>query len=338
MRLIALFALTVAASGAVGAQAASGVVQGVVADTSGAPLQAVTVRIVGTETRQMSDARGRFRFDRMTPGRYQLRASLIAALPAIDSVLVRAGDTTRIRFALRRIAFVNETLPPRYTRGTRPDTAPAEKETFDLVARVGRIPLLRARPPQGGQREIRLWLGGGIAIPETLIRLTINGERVQGEVIRYVVETLPDRDVSPSWRASMDTMPDWLRHNFGCGELATDTLHYSGAQAGYQKQLVAVCTARYSHEPDWRGLLRELESHHVWTLPDGSELPTLANVVVNDGGSVTVEAWNGRSYHTYEYGDSEPLMTPESQHATMIHRALIAFLTRLHYDLHPRSQ
>lgn len=338
MKRITLFALTLAATGALQAQSGPGAIRGTVTDTAGTPLGGVTVRIDQTEIWRVSDRTGGFLFDRVTPGRYRLRATMVAARPALDSAVVRAGDTTRIEFVLHQIPFVVETLPPRYSRGARPDTAPSEKETLDLVARVGGIPLLRARPPEGGRQEIRLWLGGGIGIPMDLIRLTIDGDRVQGEVIRYVVETLPDRDVNPSWRAFMDSVPDWLRHGFGCGAVATDTLHYPGAQAGYQRQLVAVCTSRYPREPDWRALLTELETHQVWTLPDESELPTLANVVSVDGGGVTVEAWNGVRYHTYEHGAPELIPSPEAREGSAIHRTLIAFLTRLHYELHPRSR
>ena len=133
----------------------------------------------------------------------------------------------------------------------------------------------------------------------------------------------------------MDSIPDWLRRDFGCGDIATDTLRYPGAQAGYQNQLTAVCTARYPHEPDWRALLRELEAYHVWTLPDETELPSLANIVSVDGGGITVEAWDGRRYHSYSFGDTNLIPAPEAHEAEAIQKALIAFLTRLYYDLHP---
>lgn len=338
-RLITRHAMAVAAtSGALEAQSAPGAIRGLVTDSAGMPMTSVTVRISGTETHQISNGKGEFLFNRVAPGRYWLRASLIGARPATDSVIVRAGDTTHVRFMLKQIPFVVETLPPRYARGALPDTAPSEKETLDRVARVGKIPLLRARPPTRGRREIRFWLGGGIAIPETLIRLTIDGTRVRGEVIRYLGETLPDRDANPSWRAFMDSVPDWLRRDFGCPDVATDTLHYPGAQTGYQQELVAVCTARYPREPDWPALLQELEMHHVWTLPDDTELPTLANIVSTDGSGVTVEAWDGRRYHSYTFGDTNLIPAPEARDADAIQKTLIAFLTRLYYELHPRPR
>jgi hypothetical protein len=338
LTLLTLLLLTFAGTGALGAQLRPGAIRGIVTDSAGMPMTAVTLRISGTETRQLSNGKGEFLFDRVAPGRYWLRASLIGAQPASDSVVVRAGDTTRVRFVLHQIPFVVETLPPRWAGGARPDTAPSDTETIDRVARVGKIPLLRAHPPTGRRREIRFWLGGGIAIPETLIRLMIDGQRVRGEVIRYLGETLPDREANPSWRAFMDSVPDWLRRDFGCGEVATDTLHYPGAQAGYQQELAAVCRSRYPHEPDWSALLRELEGYHVWTLPDESELPRLANIVSTDGGGVTVEAWDGRRYHSYSFGDTNLIPAPEAREAESIQKALIAFLTRLYYDLHPRPR
>jgi hypothetical protein len=338
VREFAVVALLLGAASAVGAQSAPGAIRGVVTDSVGSPLAGASVRLAGTDTRRLSDASGRFLFDQVRAGRYLVTATRIGAAPARDSVVVRAGDTAQVSFALPVIPFVPETLPPRFARGARPDTAPAESETLDLVARVGKFPVLRARPPAGARRELRLWLGGGIAIPMTLIRLTIDGDRVRGQVINYLVQTVPDRGVAPEWRAFMDSVPDWLRHTFGCGDLATDTLHFPDAQAGYRNQLVAVCESRYSPEPDWRGLLRALEAHQVWTLPDESELPTIANIVSMDGGGMTVEAWNGSRYHTYSHDSSPAIETPEARDASAIQRALIDFLNRTSKDLSSARQ
>ena len=337
-RSVVVLALMLSAAGTAVAQSNAGEIRGLVTDTVGNPLQGASIRLQGTATQQFSNAAGRFLFANMPAGRYRLRASRIGAEPALDSVVVERGRTTQVRFSLRLIPIETDTLPPRFARGTRPDTAPSERETLDLVSRVARLPVLRVHPPGQGRRELRLWVGGGIGIPEDLIRLTIDGERVQGQVVRYVIQTLPDREVDPRWRAFMDSVPDWLRHTFGCGEVSTDTLRHSGAQQGYRSELVAVCTSHYPREPDWRALLRELEAHQVWTLPDESELPSIANVVSVDGGGVTVEAWDGGRYHTYTYGLSESIPTPERRDAGAIHRTLIAFLTRLHDDLHPRKQ
>ena len=337
-RPFVLFALALSAASGAAAQTTSGAISGIVTDSARRPMQGVTIRIAQTEIRRISNANGEFLLEHLKPGAYHLTATMIGARPARDSVVVAPGDTTRVHFALRLIPIVVETLPPRFARGTRPDTAPAESETIDLVARVGRIPLLRARPPTGGRRELRFWIGGGIAIPMELVRLTIDGPRVRGEVVRYLVETLPDSQADPHWRAFMDSVPAWLRERFGCGTVATDTLHYPTAQPGYRDELVAVCTSRFTREPDWRALLRELEAHHVWTLPDNSELPSLANVVSVDGDGVTTEAWTGVRYHSYTFGATSLIPAPEAQHGEAIHRALIEFVKRVHNDLQPASR
>jgi hypothetical protein len=187
------------------AQSGSGSIHGIVNDSAGTPQVGVTVRIQGTESSRHSDSRGQFAFDGLRPGSYWLNASYIGARLVRDSIAVRAGDTVRVRFVMRFIRFAVETLPPRFAPGARPDTAPAETETLDRVAKLARLPLLRAQPPSGGRRELRFWIGGGIAIPYDLIRLTVDGDRVQGQVIRYLEQTIPV--VNPRWRAFMDSVP-----------------------------------------------------------------------------------------------------------------------------------
>lgn len=326
------------AMGSARAQSETGVIHGVVTDTTGAPQSGMTVRIQGTEIRRLSDSRGQFAFEQLKPGSYGLVATGVGVRPAKDSVIVRAGDTARVSFSLSFIRFAVETLPPRFAPGARPDTAPAEAESIDRVARMAKLPLLRAQPPSAPRRELRFWLGGGIAIPYVLIRLTVDGDRVQGQVIRYLEQTLPDREVNPNWRAFMDSVPGWLRREFGCNSVATDTLHYPEAQAGYRSELVAVCRSRYPREPDWRELLHELEAHHVWTLPDASELPTIGGIVMVDGGGATVEAWNGVRYHSYTAGDPSLNPGPAAREGDEIRRILVAFLTHLHKDLHRRPR
>ena len=177
-----------------GAQEPAGTISGVVVDAGSRRLSGATVRISGTDTRRMSDANGAFTFDRLRPGSYRLTATMVGANPVADSLVVRSGDTTRVRFTLRVAPFKPDTLPPKVARGTRPDTTPQDAETLDLIARVGRLPILRANPPAHGSRELRFWIGGGIGIPYTLIRLTIDGTAVDGQVIRYLEQPIPKRD------------------------------------------------------------------------------------------------------------------------------------------------
>lgn len=328
--VVSVVTLVLIATRSVDAQEPGGTVRGVVVDEASRRLPGATIRIAGTETRRVSDPDGVFAFERLSPGRYRLTATMIGASPVSDSVAVRAGDTVQVRFTLRVVPFKLETLPPKIARGTRPDTAPHETETLDLIARVGHLAVLRAQPPGQGKKELRFWIGGGIAIPYTLVRIMSDGLGVDGQVIRYLSQPTPGPDANPRWRAFMDSVPDWLRSTFACGDVMTDTLRYPQAQRGLGNDLVAVCVTRYRHDPGWRDLLRELEAHQVWTLPDASELPSIGNIVSNDGDGVTVEAWDGRRYRSYGFGATDLIPAPEAKDADEIHRILIAFLRRNH--------
>jgi len=304
-----------------------GSVRGDVVDTAGDPLQGAKVRLSVIGATAQSDARGHFAIASVQPGRYELVASMIGRLPVGDTVVVRPGETTWVRLVMRQPPVHVETLPPRIARGMRPDTVPEGSETIDRVARVARLPRLRPQPANRAQRELRIWVGGGLGIPMRLLRITDDGTRVHGEQILWLVQTIPDRNVDPGWRAFIDSVPAWLRTTFHCGPVSTDTTH-----TRYQDELVAVCRMQFRREPDWRAALAELERHDVWNLPDASELPQVVTrregyegVVVLHGMGVTVEAWNGTRYRAYTIGNPDRQPFPEYRDAMAILRLAIAF-------------
>ena len=140
--------------------------------------------------------------------------------------------------------------------------------------------------------------------------------------------------------AADDTVPSRLY--FHCGDVITDTTHNAGAQAGYQDRLLATCRVQFAREPDWRAVLAQLERHHVWSLPDASELPVEVRhrqvneeVITFDGVGVTVEAWNGTRYRAYTIGNPDQQPFPEYQDAWAILRVVIGFPTT--HSLEPRK-
>ena len=148
------------------------------------------------------------------------------------------------------------------------------------------------------------------------------------------MQVLPDRSVDPKWRSFMDGVPSWLRRDFHCGAVATDTLHNAGAQPGFQNMLVAACRVQFAREPDWRAVLTELKQHHVWNLPDASELPLVVRrrqvneeVLSFDGVGVTVESWNGTRYRAYTIGNPDQQPFREYQDAAAILHLVITFPT-----------
>jgi hypothetical protein len=326
---VALAALItgLAARVVVAQQPAPGSVLGDVVDTAGGALQGARVGLPAIGATARSDARGHFAIATVSPGRYELVASMIGRLPVGDTVVVRSGETTWVKLVMRQPPIRVETLPPRIARGTRPDTAPAGAETIDRIARVARLPALRPRPASPSQRELRIWVGGGRGIPMQLLRITDDGRRTHGEAILWLVQTIPDRNVDPGWRAFIDSVPAWLRDTFHCGPVSTDTTHYR-----YRDELVAVCRMQFSRDPDWSTALTELERHDVWNLPDASELPQVVtrregyeDVVTLHGMGVTVETWNGTRYRAYTIGNPDQQPFPEYRDAWAILRLAIAF-------------
>jgi hypothetical protein len=316
-QLLVMLALVLGADQSIGAQTAPGAIRGTVTDSAGTPLQGATIRIANTEARRFSDAAGRFLFERVTSGRYQLTATMIGARPANDSVVVAAGETTQVRFALRVIPFVVETLPPHLRRGDAIDTAPVFAETTDPVARVARLPRLRPTAAGPSRRELRLWKGFGIGIPMQLVRVTVQNGRVQGEVWHWVQTRLPDASASPQWRAFMDSLPMWLQRDFRCGDVAVDTLRIEGVSREHLREIAVACRVRFRSPPDWNAFLAELEKHHVWSLPDESELPQ-HNSIVNDGVGLVVEAWDSQRYRSYHFGNPDLQPSAEARDAQAI--------------------
>ena len=335
-RGIALAALIVGLEARVAAaqQPAPGALHGEVVDSAGRPLDHAVVLLTATRARTQSDAAGRFAFDHLAPGRYEVVGLSIGFLATQGSVVVRSGETTHVRFRFAVPPLRIDTLPPRLAVGTHPDTAPDESATIDRVARVARLPRLRPQPPNHAQRELRIWVGGGLGIPMRLLRITNDGRRTRGEAILWLVQTIPDRNDSPRWRAFMDSVPSWLRDTFHCGPVSTDTTRYADARPGDQNELVAVCRIRFAREPDWPAVLAELERHHVWTLPDASELPVQVTrrqvneeVITSDGVGVTVETWNGARYRAYSIGNPNHQPFPEYRDASAILRLVVTFQT-----------
>ena len=315
-------------------QPVPGAVVGEVVDSAGAPLRGSIVRLPTMGARAITDGAGRFSFERVTPARQEIVAILIGYLAAHDSIVVRSGETTRVQFRLTQPPLRVDTLPPRVVRGTRPDTAPSETETIDRVARVARLPRLRPQPANRAQRELRIWVGGGLGIPMQLLRITDDGKRVRGEEILWMLQTLPSMSADPQWRTFMDSVPRWLQNTFHCGRVWTDTTHYAGAQPGYEKKLAAACRVQFAREPDWRAVLAELDRHHVFTLPDASELPVVVTrrfvneeVVSVDGVGVTVEAWNGTRYRAYTIGNPDQQPFAEYKDAAAILHLIVNFPT-----------
>jgi len=83
-----------------GARVATGSIDGVVSDTSLAPLADATITIVGTDIRVVTGANGRFRLVAVPAGQYMLLVRHIGFEATTSKITVADADTLRVSFAL----------------------------------------------------------------------------------------------------------------------------------------------------------------------------------------------------------------------------------------------
>jgi len=100
-----LFALWCVAAPSADAQAqpAPGVIDGVVTDTSLAPLADATASILGSEIRVTTGSNGRFRVVALPPGDYVLMIRRLGYAPSSTVAHVAERDTLRASFTLERL-------------------------------------------------------------------------------------------------------------------------------------------------------------------------------------------------------------------------------------------
>lgn len=281
-------------------------------DSAGRSLDRARVILQGTSVLSHTDSTGRFTLERVPVGSRVVRVAKLGFKVLIDTVRVDSGSTLRRRYVLAMQHLpLSHTLPPRVPRGEAIDTVPEFAEAIDPVARVARLPRMRPIAEQRSQRELRLWKGFGIAIPMQLLRVMVQDGRVSGELWHWADATMPrplDRAVGIP---DVDRIPTWLRREFGCGTVMADTVR---GRYGSDDEVVFACRVRLPASFDWSAVLRALETHDVWTLPDESEVPQSGGIV-NDGVGLVVEAWNGRRYRSYHYGNPDLQPSAEAKHA-----------------------
>jgi hypothetical protein len=161
---------------------------------------------------------------------------------------------------------------------------------FDLAAKSAHLTPLREARLRDGEREVRIWTQVEIGVPKHLYRFMERNGRVRGERIEYWgvdrLHSLPGEAPAEPWH---DLMMDGQRGH--CGDFATA----SG---------MATCRVRFRREPGWGAVLRDADSHGLWTLPDPSVLPA-DHVMILDGWTMVVELRDGARYRTYRYNNPE---------------------------------
>ena len=79
----------------------TGIIAGIITDTSGDPLPGASVMIIGSEFGSMSDSEGEYVIAGLSPGEYTLSARMVGRSTSfIEGVTVIAGQLSRIDFTL----------------------------------------------------------------------------------------------------------------------------------------------------------------------------------------------------------------------------------------------
>src|SRR5437773_1259483 len=91
-------------------------VSGTVTSASGGPLPGVTVRVLGTENRSITDANGKYSINAPTPDAV-LTFALVGQRPVQAAI---AGRTT-LDVAMQRVAYLEEVVVTAYTEQRRAD-------------------------------------------------------------------------------------------------------------------------------------------------------------------------------------------------------------------------
>lgn len=183
-------------------------------------------------------------------------------------------------------------------------TKPVFAEEFDTIVQTARLTPLRSTSLDPGQREIRVWIGGGIGYPQNLYRIVDRGAgRVTGSLIFH-------------WPAdSAETAEGEIP-----GQTFNDVIvyHQRGRCVNFRRSNeVGVCEARFVQQPSWESVLRNAEKVGLWTLPDPASLPK-DDMLFFDGWGISVELRDGPTYRAYSYGNPDSRKWPEAKLATKI--------------------
>lgn len=183
----------------------------------------------------------------------------------------------------------------------------AFREFDDVTATAGLTPL-RTVHLKPGEREVRVWIGGGFGYPQSLYRFVERSGRVRGTLLRHWPTAAPGDTLG----IHGETFDDLIRYD----QSTRCTKFRTADRAG-------TCEASFTRTPNWKRVLRDAEGEGLWTLPDQSALPN-DRIAVFDGWGITVELRDGDAYRAYEYDNpgSHPSWARQASHVIAIARIM----------------
>ena len=159
------------------------------------------------------------------------------------------------------------------------------------------------------RREIRVWIGFGITVPDYFYRLVEDNGHVSGEA--YL-----------GWQVIRD------------GPVATDSLmryeNEGRCDPPIRKGDVEICRLRFARSAPWRQFWTSLDSIGVWSI---AEPPPSTGL---DGWSIVVETFDGTRYRQWSYWMPSETGAPDSRKAAYIARRTQDFDSLVRPSAHER--
>lgn len=242
-------------------------ISGRVVDDEGRGAPAVSVQIESMLVSTQTDSLGQYSLVVPEPTGKRVKLHLIRmGLLRIEDTVTLSGPTIHRDYAMRR---------PIYTM-TATEVLALDGNIDDAAG----LTHLATGPHRKGEREIRIRIFGGIAIPYQMYRFVDRSGAPGGEYIRYYRARNRDDEFRPGTAFDSAMRTSCKRMTYGP---------------------VFTCRGRFAREPNWRQLWKSLDSLDVWTIPDEGSLGKPRNLVF-DGDWITAELWDGHSYETWSYG------------------------------------
>jgi len=197
--------ITSATSGAMNAAEANGAIGGTVKDTAGAVLRGALIELQPAEARTASDAQGDYRLPNVKPGTYTVSISYIGFATSVTTVVVTAGETTRLNATLAvastsqqvvvsanlvgDVAAINEQRVSENILNVQTDTQIAALPNANIADALGRMPGVTLQRNEGEGQYVQIR-----GTEPRLSNTTIDGVIVPGpnpDVRQVDLDTIP---------------------------------------------------------------------------------------------------------------------------------------------------
>jgi hypothetical protein len=184
---------------------ANGAIGGTVKDTAGAVLRGALIELQPAEARTASDAQGDYRLPNVKPGTYTVSISYIGFATSVTTVVVTAGETTRLNATLAvastsqqvvvsanlvgDVAAINEQRVSENILNVQTDTQIAALPNANIADALGRMPGVTLQRNEGEGQYVQIR-----GTEPRLSNTTIDGVIVPGpnpDVRQVDLDTIP---------------------------------------------------------------------------------------------------------------------------------------------------